>query len=72
MTPNEIAAKYTLTELTTMYDGAVKEICRLNNLLQVEMLNEAFKTTCKMYKDGLTEFANNVFEALKIKEKLNK
>lgn len=46
-----------------------KRNCRLNNLLQVEMLNEAFKTTCKMYKDGLTEFANNVFEALKIKEK---
>lgn len=69
MTPKEIAAKYPLTELTKMYDGAVNEICRLNNLLQVEMLNEAFKTTCKMYKDGLTEFANNVFEALKIKEK---
>lgn len=69
MTPNEVAAKYTLSELTTMYDGAVKEICRLNNLLQVEMLNEAFKTTCKMYKDGITEFANTVFAAIKIKEK---
>lgn len=69
MTANEIAAKYTLKDLSAMYDGAISEICRLNNLIKVEMLNEAFRTTCKMYKDGVQEFANQVFNAIIMKEK---
>lgn len=72
MTTNDIATKYTLSELSKMFSGAVEEMQRLDNLLKITVLNEGFKTTCLMYKKSLAEFAQMVFDAMKIKEKPNK
>lgn len=72
MTANDIAAKYTLSELSKMFSGAVEEMQRLDNLLKITVLNEGFKTTCLMYKKSLTEFAQMTFDAMKIKKKPNK
>ena len=69
MTANEIAAKYTIAQLSEMYTAAAKEMMESDSILNNDCLTETMKTTCRAYKQTLRQYAQLVFDAMKIKEK---
>lgn len=69
MTANDIAAKYTLAQLSEMYAAAAKEMMQTDSILNSDCLTETMKTTCSAYKQTLHEYAQLVFDSMKIKEK---
>ena len=68
MTANEIAANYGIEKLSEMYAAAAKEIMETDNILNNGCLSETMKTTCRAYKTTLYQYAQLVFDAMKIKE----
>ena len=69
MTANDIAARYTMAQLSEMYAAAAKEMMETDKILNNDCLSETMKTTCKAYKQTLHQYAQLVFDAMKIKEK---
>lgn len=71
MTANEVAARYSLAKLAEMFSAAAKELQQVEQMLQVEILDKDLITTTIAYKETLTQYAQLVFDAMKIKEKRN-
>lgn len=71
MTANEVAARYSLAELSKMFSAAATELQQVEQMLQVEILGKDLITTTIAYKETLTQYAQLVFDAMKIKEKRN-
>lgn len=69
MTANDIAAKYTMAQLSEMYAAAAKEMQQVDAMLFYDCISETFKMTTKAYKETLRQYAQLVFDAMKIKEK---
>lgn len=69
MTPNDIAAKYTMAKLSEMFAAAAKEMMETDSILNNDCLTETMKTTCNAYEQTLRQYAQLVFDAMKIKEK---
>lgn len=69
MTPNDIAARYTMAQLSEMYAAAAKELQQVDAMLNNECITETFRATTKAYKETLRQYAQLVFDAMKIKEK---
>ena len=69
MTPNDIAAIYTIAQLSEMFAAAAKELQQVDAMLNNECISETFRATTKAYKQTLYQYAQLVFDAMKIKEK---
>lgn len=69
MTANDIAAKYTIEQLSEMFAAAAKELQQVDAMLNNECITETFRATTKAYKQTLQQYAQLVFDAMKIKEK---
>lgn len=69
MTANDIAARYTMAQLSEMYAAAAKELQQVDAMLNNECISETFRATTKAYKQTLHQYAQLVFDAMKIKEK---
>lgn len=71
MTANEVAARYSLAKLAEMFSAAAKELQEVDAMLNNECITETFRATTKAYKETLTQYAQIVLDAIKIKEKRN-
>lgn len=69
MTANDIASKYTIAQLSEMFAAAAKELQQVDAMLYNECITETFRATTKAYKQTLSQYAQLVFDAMKIKEK---
>ena len=58
-----------MAQLSEMYAAAAKEMMETDSILDNDSLTETMKTTCRAYKQTLHQYAQLVFDAMKIKEK---
>lgn len=69
MTANDVAAKYTMEQLSERFAAAAKEMQQVDAMLNNECISDTFRATTNAYKDTLRQYAQLVFDAMKIKEK---